>query len=99
MRIAWIMLFSVTLAGSGGRGRDRLEEWARARFEREEVAFGGETIASGVPAKMCRSHYPVARNDDRDRIAAVGLSDRTGTAAGQPGNVEIRAGFAVRDAT
>ena len=55
MRIALIMLFSMAVAGSGGRRRDGLEEWLRARFEREQVSLGGKAVAARIAAEMrCR---------------------------------------------
>lgn len=104
MRMAWIMLLSVTQAGSGGRGWDWLEEWLRARLEREQVALGGETFATRVATKRRplgrapgRKHDPMAGNDDRDRIAAVCLADGAGAASGHTRNVDIRPGLAVGD--
>jgi hypothetical protein len=50
--MALIMLFSVAVAGSGGRRRDWLKERLRTGLERQQVAFRGEALAAGITAEM-----------------------------------------------
>src|ERR1700760_881755 len=97
MRIAWIMLFSVSRAGSGGRGRDWLQQRSRVRFKRQQPALGGKSLTTGIDAEMRGGDNAVAWDDDRDRIAAIGLADRSGTAACRARNVDIRSGRAIGD--
>ena len=76
MRMALIMMFSV----EAGRIRRPRKGWAaqrlRARLECQQPALGGEPVAAGVAAEMRGGDHAVARDDDRDRVAAVGLADR-----------------------
>jgi hypothetical protein len=75
-------------------------------FQREQVSLGSETLATGIAAEMRPRpptqapggrDNPVAGNDDRDGIAAVGLPDRARAAASHPCDVDVRTGFAMRD--
>src|ERR1700761_324545 len=66
-------------------------------LQRQQQAFRRQPIAAGVAADMRRSNHPVAGDDQGNRIAAIGLTNRARAAAGSAGNIQITARLAVRN--
>jgi len=76
---------------------DGLQQRLRARFVREQPSFGDEAIAPRITAKVRGGENPVARNDDGDRIIAIGLTHRSRAASGRTSDVGVAARRAIRD--
>lgn len=74
-----------------------LQQRLRAQFMREQPPFGDEAIATRIAAKVRGGENPMARNDDGDRIVAIGLPDRSRAASGRARDVGIAARRAIRD--
>src|SRR5271169_2762511 len=71
----------------------------RCSFEPQEESLGRQSAAISAQ-RLAASQHPMARDDDRDRIAMVGLPDRAKgvSAPHQPGNLRIAPRLAVWNA-
>src|SRR5205085_12146883 len=66
-------------------------------FEAQQRLFGVEPAGAAVAAEPALREHAVARNDDRDRVAAAGAADRARRRAHSGGEVAVAAGLAVGD--
>src|SRR4051812_37440848 len=87
MRMAWVIVVSVTCGRSDQRGL--------GVFQSQQPALGGESLAAGVAAQMAGGNNAVAGDDQRDRVGAVGLANRAGAAAGDGSDLLVAAGLAI----
>src|SRR6201999_4099675 len=87
MRIAFVMsCLHVT----------RWSEQASVRIlQREQPAFGRQSVTTGVAANMRNRNNPMARDDQGNRIAPVGLANRACASARLGGDVPVTAHLTV----
>lgn len=75
------------VGGAGGRKGGR-----GAGFEIEEIVLGGQSVTAGIATDAVAGDDAVARDEDGDRVAAVGGADGAGAAAGDRGDIAVGAG-------
>src|SRR6266567_1357803 len=76
---------------------ERLDE--QPALQHEELGLGLEAAVAAVAAELAAAgEHAVARDDDRQRVAAASAADLLGHAAGVMGDLAVAAGLAIGDA-
>src|SRR5579864_5922035 len=70
---------------------------AERAFEREQRLLGCHPAGAAIAAEAALRQYPVAGDDDRDRVPAAGAADGAGRRADEGCELAIGAGLAKRD--
>src|ERR1700744_3023218 len=66
-------------------------------LQRQQPAFGWQSVATGVAANVRYRNNPVAGDDHGNRVTAIGLSDGPRASAGAGRDILIASGLTVGD--